>query len=149
MHFCATESLVHLLDKSIDVLFTVAEITAFNEMPKLALVETTSWVRKLERPEEVVDLLEVWSNSEDLVNDVFDAYYAEFTNVLLNQSIVSKRNALLVDLSITTLVNEFTDGLEIWVPIGDIWLNDAKHLNGSLGEADKDTIVDLEKAKKL
>jgi hypothetical protein len=56
---------------------------------------------------------------------------------------------LLVYLSISTLVNELANALQVGVSIGDPWLDDLKHLQGSLSHADKDTIVDLEKTEKL
>ena len=60
-----------------------------------------------------------------------------------------KRDALLVNLSVSTLVDKFTDGLEVWSTIGNPWLNDPQHLSGSLGNADEDTIVDLDETKQL
>lgn len=59
-------SLIHLPDQSIDVLLPVAKITALNEMSELACVETASWVRQLEWPQEVGCLLEVGSDGENL-----------------------------------------------------------------------------------
>jgi hypothetical protein len=52
-------------------------------------------------------------------------------------------------LSITTLVDELTDRLEVRVTISNVWLDNAEHLNGSLGQTNKDGIVDLEKTQKL
>lgn len=101
--------LVHLLDQSIDMLLAIAKITTFDEMLELACPETSSGVRELERPQEVANLLEVWSNSEDLVNDVLNANDAVFSQVLLNDGIVGESNSLLVDLAISSLVDQFTN----------------------------------------
>jgi len=60
-----------------------------------------------------------------------------------------KRDALLVNLSVSTLVNKFTDGLEVGGTIGDPWLDNPQHLSGGLGDADKDAIVDLDKTEQL
>ncbi len=56
---------------------------------------------------------------------------------------------MLLDLSISTLVDKLADCLQVGVSIGDPWLDDLKHLKGGLGHANKDTIVDLEEAEKL
>ena len=118
-------------------------------MLELASSESTSWVGELEWPEEVGSLLEVGTNGIDLVDQIFHADNTVLAKVSLNKSIVGKSNALLVDLSISTLVDEFTDGLEIWVSVGDPWLDDLEHLEGGLGHANEDTVVDLEETEEL
>jgi hypothetical protein len=52
-------------------------------------------------------------------------------------------------LAITTLVNQLAYRLEIWVTVGDIRLNNAKHLNGGLRKTDENTVIDLKETKKL
>jgi len=54
-----------------------------------------------------------------------------------------------IHLAIAALVDELADGLEVGVSVGNVRLNNLQHLNGGLGEADEDTIVDLEKTEKL
>jgi len=143
------EKLVHLLDESIDMILTVTEITTLNEMSELACSEPTSWVGKLEWPEEVVDLLEVWSDGDDLVNDIFDADNAILSERFLDDGIIGQWNALFVDFAITALVDELSDGLEIWITISNIWFDNTEHFDSSLGETNKYTIVDLKETKKL
>jgi len=58
-------------------------------------------------------------------------------------------DSLAVDLSVTPLVDQLTDGLEVRFTIGDPWLNNTKHLSGGFGKANKDTIVDLEETEEL
>jgi hypothetical protein len=72
-----------------------------------------------------------------------------FAKAVLNDGVVGERNTLLLDLSVSALVDELTDGLEVRVSVGDPWLDDLQHLKSSLGHANKDTIVDLEKTKEL
>jgi hypothetical protein len=67
----------------------------------------------------------------------------------LDDGVVGQSNTLLVDLSVSTLVNEFTNRLQVWVSISDPRLDDLKHLKSSFGHADKDTIVDLEETEEL
>lgn len=115
----------------------------------LALVETAERVGELEGPEEVGGLLEVGANSEDLVDEILHADDAVLAEVLLNDGVVGKSDALLVDLTVTTLVDELTDSLEVGVTPGDEGLDDLQHLNGGLGQTDEDTVVDLEKTEEL
>jgi hypothetical protein len=110
------------------VLLAIAEITTFDEVLELACPETSSRVRELERPQEIADLLEVWSNGEDLVDDVLNADDAVLAQVLLNDGVVGEGNSLLIavrrsdsvsnignilvdysHLAISSLVDEFAD----------------------------------------
>jgi len=116
---------------------------------ELSCAETTSWVAELEWPQKVGGLFEVGANSEDLVDQVLHADNAVLAEVLLDDGVVGKSNALLVDLSVSTLVDELADGLEVGVTVGNPWLDDLEHLEGGLGHANKDTVVDLEKAEEL
>jgi len=118
-------------------------------MSELSGTETAVGVVELEWPEEVGGLLKVGANSEDLVDEILHADDTVLAEVGLDQSVVGKSNSLLLDLSVTTLVDQFTDSLEVWVSIGDPWLDNLEHLQGSLGHTDKDTIVDLQKTEKL
>ena len=142
-------NLVHLADESVDVLLTVTSVTTLDEMLDLAGVEATVGVGELEGPEEVVGLLEVGANGVDLVNQVFHADNAVLAKVLLNDLVVGKSNALLVDLPVATLVDELTDSLEVGVTVGDVGVDNSQHLLGGLGETDEDTVVDLEQTEKL
>jgi hypothetical protein len=85
-----------LLDESIDMLLTVAEISTLNEVLELAGPEATSRVGQLEGPQEVADLLEVGANGVKLVNKILDTDNTELAQALLNDCIVSERNTLLV-----------------------------------------------------
>ena len=118
-------------------------------MSELAGTESTVGVGELEGPEEVGSLLEVGADGVDLVDEIFNTDNAVLAKVLLNNGVVSKSNALLVDLSVTTLVDELLDALEVGVTVGDPGLDDLQHLSGSLGDTDEDTVVDLEKTEEL
>lgn len=142
-------SLVHLPDESVDELLTVTKVTTLDEVPELAGAETTSGRGELEGPEEVGDGLEVGADSVDLVDNVLDAGDAVLAEVLLDESVVGDRQALLADLSVTALVDELTHSLEVGVSVGDERLDNLQHLRGGLGELDEDTVVDLEETEKL
>lgn len=61
------------------------------------------------------NLLEVGAGSSNFVNEIFYAEDFIFAKCLLNDGVVCKGDALLVDLSVTALVDEFTDGLDVWL----------------------------------
>jgi hypothetical protein len=142
-------SLVHASNELVDELLAVTKVTSLDEMPELPWAETASGRGQLEWPQEVGGLLEVGANGVDLVDEVLDADDAELAEVLLNEVVVGDRQALLVDLSVTTLVDELTDGLQVGVTVCDERLDDLQHLGGGLGEPDEDAIVDLEKTEEL
>ena len=147
--FGEKNGLVHLADETVDGLLTVAKVTTLDEVLELAGAETTIGVGELEGPQEVGDLLEVGADRVDLVDEVLHADDAVLAEVLLNDGVVGKSNALLVDLTITTLVDELLDGLEVGVAIGDPGLDNLEHLSGGLGDLDEDTVVDLEETEEL
>lgn len=141
--------LVHLADEGVDVLLTVAKVTTLDVVLELAGTEATSGVGELEGPEEVGGLLEVGADGVDLVDQVLHADNAVLGKVLLDDGVVGEGNALLVDLGVSALVDELTDGLQVGVTVGNEGLDDLEHLRGGLGQTDEDTVVDLEKTEEL
>ena len=131
------------------MLLTVAKVTTLDVVLELASAEATSGVGELEGPEEVGGLLEVGANGVDLVDQVLHADNAVLGKVLLDDGVVGERNALLVDLGVSALVDELTDGLQVGVTVGNEGLDNLEHLRGGLGQADEDTVVDLEKTEEL
>lgn len=118
-------------------------------MLELAGAEATVGVGELEGPEEVGGLLEVGADGVDLVDEILNADNAVLAEGLLDNGVVSEGNALLVDLSVATLVDELLDGLQVGVTVGDPGLDDLEHLGGGLGDLDEDTVVDLEETEEL
>lgn len=142
-------NLVHLADETVDVLLAVTGVTTLDVVLELASAETTVGVGQLEGPEEVVGLLEVGANSVDLVDQILHADNAELAEVLLDDLVVGEGSALLVDLSVTTLVQKLADGLQVGVTVGNVGVDDGQHLLGSLGKTDESTRVDLEQTQEL
>lgn len=142
-------NLVHLADESVDLVLAVTEVTTLDVVLELAGAETTVGVAELERPQEVGGLLEVGSDSEDLVDQILHTEDTVLAKVVLDDGVVGKRLALLLDLSVTTLVDELLDALEVGVTVGDPGLDNLDHLDGGLGDLDEDTVVDLEKTEEL
>lgn len=65
--------LIHPPDKLVDEVLTVSGITSFNVVISL-LLEATEWCLELERPQEVVGLLEMRSHCQNLVDQILSAY---------------------------------------------------------------------------
>jgi len=113
------------------------------------LVEASSGWVELERPQELVGLLEARSNGVDLVNQIFNADDSVLAQLALDDSVVSDSNALLVDLSKASLVDKLLHGLLVGVTIGDVGLHELQHLKSSFVEANKHSVVDLSKSQQL
>jgi len=111
-----------LSDEIVDLVFSVTEVTTFNEVVGDTSV-TSSWAGEFESPEEVVGSLEVWSNSEDFVDQIFGGLDTNVSNVFVNDSVIREGNSLAVDLAVSALVDQFTDGLQVWITPGDEWLS--------------------------
>ena len=63
-------------------------------------------------------MLEVGANGEDFVDEVFHGEDVVFTKCLFDDTVAGKRNALFVDLAVATVVDEFTNGLEVRLAVG-------------------------------
>ena len=118
-------------------------------MLELSRSETTSWVGQLEWPQEVVGLLEVWTNSVDLVDQVLDRQDVVLTESSLNDRVVVQSNSLLVDLTETSLVDQLSDGGQRWVTVSNVRLGQLDQLRGSLGQLNEDTGVNLGQSQQL
>ena len=141
--------LVHLLDQSVDVLLSVANVTTLDKVLEFPGAEATSRVGQLEGPQEVAGLLEVGANGEDLVDQILHTHDAVLAQVVLDELVVGESNALLIDLAISTLVDELSDSLEVGVAVGNVGVDNGEHLLGGLGQLDEDTVVDLEETEEL
>ena len=67
--------------------------------------------------------LEVWSNSEDFVDQIFGGLDTNVSNVFVNDGVIRKGDSLAVDLAVSALVDQFTDSLQVWITPGDEWLS--------------------------
>jgi len=111
-----------LSDEIVDLVFSVTEVTTFDEVVGDTSV-TSSWAGEFESPEEVVGSLEVWSNSEDFVDQIFGGLDTNVSNVFVNDGVIRKGDSLTVDLAVSALVDQFTDSLQVWITPGDEWLS--------------------------
>lgn len=83
------------------------------------------------------------------MDQVLNADDSVLTKGFLDNGVVSKGNALALNLSVSTLVDQGADRGKVGVAISNIRLNDAEHLSSSLGKLDKDTVIDLEQTQEL
>ncbi len=111
--------------------------------------ETSSWRGKLEGPEESVDFLEVWTNGEDLVDDIFGTMDTEVSKVLRDERVVSQRDSRSVDLQVTSLVNQLSDSGKGRMTESNIGSNSSKHLHDRTIDLQEDTVVKLLQSEKL
>ena len=138
-----------MLNQSVDEFFSVTGVTTLDEVFELSSSETTSWVRQLEWPQEVVNLLEVWTNSVDFVDQVFNRQDVELAQGSFNNGVVRQRNSLLVDLTETSLVDQVSDGRQRWVTVSNVWFSQLDQFLSSLGQSDENTGVDLGQSQQL
>ena len=108
--------LQHLGDEGVHEILTVTGLATLVE--SLALLSLATLGRaELERPQEVVGLTEVRTDSVDLVNEVLHAHNAVLAEALLDNGVVDERKALLVDLTETTLVDKVADRLQAEIEV--------------------------------
>lgn len=124
-------------------------VTTFNEVRSLTGTETTSGGVELEGPEEIVGFLEGGTDSENFVNQIFHTDDVVLTEGSFNDRVIRQGGALLVDLTESTLVDQFTDTLQVGGTVSDVRFNDTEHVEGGLGELEEDTIVDLTQTQEL
>ena len=118
-------------------------------MLELPRPKPTSRVRQLERPQEVARLLEIGPHGHNLVDQILDTDDAEFAKVLLDDLVVRERDSLLVDLSISSLVDEVADAFHRGVAVRDVGFDYFEHFRCGFCDFDEDTVVDLEKTEEL
>ena len=131
-------------------MLSVTPVTTSGLMETVSLSdETTSWGGHLEWPEESIDLLEVWTHSEDLVDDVLSTVNTEVTQLLGDHGVVSQWDSRTIDLEVTSLVDQLADRSERWMTEGDIWSNHSQHLRDWAVDLQEDTVVQLLQAEEL
>ena len=83
------------------------------------------------------------------MDEILHAHDAELAQTFLDQLVIGQWNALLVDLAVSTLVDQFADCLQVGVTVGYVRFDDLEHFKSGFCQTDEDAIVDLEEAEKL
>lgn len=76
-------------------------------MPLLS--ESSSWASKLESPEEIVGLFEMRTNSVDLIDQIFNGVDSVLGETGIDEPVIGQGNSLVVNLAVSSLVNQFSD----------------------------------------
>jgi len=118
-------------------------------MLELSRPPPTRRITQLEGPQKVVGLLEIGSNRENLMNQVLHTLNSIFTQRLGNERIIRQWNTGAVYLSVSALVDEVTDRLEVGFAVGDVGLDNLEHFLSRFSEFDEDSVVDLQETKEL
>jgi len=137
----------HFLEKTVDEFFSVAEVAALREVVRL-LSPSAARIVQLEVPKEIVSHFEVGSNGEDFVNEILHADDSELAQSLLNDFVGEGASSSL-QLSVSALVDEFADGLEVGIAPGDVRIRDSQHTQRRLVQLNKGGVVDLTESKQL
>lgn len=130
------------------MIFSITEVTAFNEMVVLFAPATSRRVQ-LERPQEVRGPLEVRADGVHFVHEILDALNVLRSQLALDGEVVGNRNALSLVLDEATLVDQLPDRLQIRISPGDVRLDNTQHVDGGLVQLDEHSIVDLTQAEQL
>jgi len=104
---------------------------------------------KLEGPEEVVGYLEVRADGEDFLDQFLNSVDAESAQTLGDDIVGSERDSLLIDLSVSSLVDQVRDNLSGGVTESNIGLDFLKHIQSSSIDSDQSGVVDLSKSEQL
>jgi hypothetical protein len=73
----------------------------------------------------------------------------KFTELLLDDRVVGDGDSLTVNLGVTPLVDEFSDGFEVDLAVCDVWTDQLEHLLSGFSDSNEDTVVDLEQSEEL
>ena len=87
----------HFLQEIIDLVFSAAEVATLDKVVSL-LSPSSSWVVQLEGPQEVGRVLEVWSNGEDLVNQILDTDDSKLAQLALDDVVGGDWSSVPIDL---------------------------------------------------
>jgi len=144
------ENLHHTTDEFVDEFFTVTPIATLRLHKSVLLqYESTIGGRKLESPQEGIGLLEVRADLVDLVDEVINAVDAVFSELSGDHLVVLDRETFLVDTAVTSLQDEFLDGLEIRVTANNVRHNAFQHVHHRLRAFDEDGLVELVQTEEL
>lgn len=85
----------------------------------------------------------------DFVNEIFDASdILLLSEAVTHDVVVCQWNSLAVDLTVSSLVDELSDGISAWITVGDVWLNSSQHVDRGLVDSDEDSVVELSEPQK-
>ena len=90
-------------------------VTTLDEMPRLLTIPSAG-VTQFEWPKKIIRLLEMWSHSDYLMDEVLHADYSEFPEGFFDDCVVGEGYSLLSDLAVAALVDEVSRRFDSRVP---------------------------------
>jgi len=63
----------------------------------------------------VTGLFEIGSDSEDLVHEILDGQGVILAKSIFNDGVIGQRDTLAIDFAVATLVDQLSDGLQVWL----------------------------------
>ncbi len=136
------------MDEFVDLDFSVAPGTTI-VIGVSFLSESLLGGVKFEGPQEVVGFFEVGSYGVDFINEILNVGNAVLSKLSLNDAVISERNSAFVDFTISSLVDQVSDGLLSGVPVGNVGLNSSDHVDGGLVESHESSVVELSQSEEL
>mmetsp|Transcript_60618 Transcript_60618/g.69214 ORF Transcript_60618/g.69214 Transcript_60618/m.69214 type:complete len:220 (-) Transcript_60618:34-693(-) len=110
---------------------------------------SSSGSAQFEWPQEVVSFLEVRSTGENFVDQIFNADDTVLAQNFFDDTVVGEGESLSVELTVTSLVDQISDGLEGRITVSDIGLDLTQHVYGSTVDLNENSVVDLSKSQQL
>lgn len=104
---------------------------------------------QLERPEEVVSLLEVGAERHNLVDEVFNTGNTVLSKGLLDDGVVSQGDSGAVDLAEAALVDKLSHCCLGGVAVSNVGLHSSKHVDGGLVQSHEHSVVQLPQSQQL
>ena len=83
------------------------------------------------------------------MDQVFDARNTDFAELSSDDGVVSKWNSASVNLTVSSLVDQVSNGLSGWESVSHEWLDDSDHVPGGLVKLDESTVVELSQSEEL
>lgn len=109
----------------------------------------TERVAEFEGPQKVVGFFEVRTASIDFVNEIFNADDVVLFQRFRDDVVVTQSNSLLVNLTVSTFVDQARDSLKSGGTIGNVRFNTTEHGHCCVVDTEEDAVVELTKTEEL
>ena len=103
----------------------------------------------MEGVDESVGVGEAGTNSVEFVDQIFDADDSLGSQRFFDEGVVENGGSSTFSLGKSSLVDQFSDGLEVRISPGNVGFNNLQHVEGSLVNSEEDGIVDLSESHQL
>ena len=87
------------------------------------------------------------ADSEDLVDHILNTVQAELTQTSGDNVVGRQGNALAADLAVSSLVDELSGRFKVGVSVGNVGLDQSKHVDGGSVNSDEDAVVNLSQSE--